>query len=219
MSKHQKRLPAPKHYPIKRKDYSYVAKVEGSRSSEDAVPAVVLLREVLGYAESEKEAKKILKQNGLLRNGEPVKDVHQGVGVLDNIELPEAEERYRIIRKGKYLQFVPVEDDHVIAKITDKSASGDSFIYRLHNGENYRTKDEYSTGNTLVFNDSVEEIALEEGQKVLVVDGKHSGETGTLEDIQVEERKSNSGFVEGEKEFQTETENLVALKEDLKVTK
>lgn len=219
MSKHQKRLPAPKHYPIKRKDYSYVASVTGSRSSEDAIPAVVLLREVLGYAETEKEAKKILEQNGLLRNGEPVKDVHQGVGVLDNVELPEADEQYRIIRNGEYLQFIPVEDEKVIAKITGKSVSGDSRIYRLHNGENYRTKDEYSTGNTLLLNDSVEEVILEEDQKVLVIDGKHAGETGTLTEIQEEERKSDIGVIEGEKEFQTGIENLVAITEDLKVNK
>lgn len=217
---HQKRLPAPKHYPIKRKDYSYVATVKGSRSSENAIPAVVLLREVLGYADTEKEAKKIVKEGQLLRNGDKITDIQQGVGVLDNVELPEAEEKYRIVRKGKYLQFVPVEDDRVIAKIGDKSASGDSLVYRLHNGENYRTKDDYSTGNTLVFNSGVKEIKLEEGAKVLVINGKHAGETGELVEVQEEDRKSDTGKVEnGEKDFQTQLENLVAVEEDLKVTK
>lgn len=219
MSKHQKRLPAPKHYPIKRKDYTYVASVKGSRSSENAVPAVVLLREVLGYADDEKEAKQIVEEGGILRNGEALTDIQQGVGVLDNVELPEADEKYRIVRKGKYLQFVPVEDDRVVTKITGKSASGESLVYRLHNGENYRTKDDYDTGSTLVFNSNVEEIELEEGQEVLAIDGKHAGETGKLEDIHEEKRKSDTGVVEAEKEFQTGLENLVAVTEDLKVTK
>ncbi|MFB6144646.1 MAG: hypothetical protein ABEJ98_05030 [Candidatus Nanohaloarchaea archaeon] len=217
---HQKRLPAPKHYPIQRKSYSYVATVKGSRSSEDAIPAVVLLREVLGYADNEKEAKKIIKQGDLLRNGEELKDIQQGVGVLDNVEIHANDEKYRVVRKGKYLRFIPIEDDRTVTKIVGKEVDGDSFLYRLHNGENYRTKDEYSTGNTLVFNDGVEEIDLEEGAEVLVTEGQHSGETGTLEEVHEEERKSDLGLVkENGEEFQTGIENLVAIKDDIRVTK
>jgi len=107
---HQKRLPAPKHYPIQRKQNTYVSTIKGSRSSDNAVPAVLVLRDILEYADTEKEAKQIVKNGDLLRNGDPIRDIKEGIGILDVIEIPETEEVYRVIRKGKYLEFVDVED-------------------------------------------------------------------------------------------------------------
>jgi len=210
---HQKRLPAPKHYPIKRKQNTYVSTIKGSRSSENAVPTVLVLRDILEYAETEKEAKEIVRNGDLHRNGEPVRDIKEGIGVLDVIEIPETEEVYRVIRKGKYLEFVAVEDsERVAGKVVGKSVEGEDYVYRLHNGENYRTKDEFSTGSTLVFNGGVEEYELEEGAEVLVIDGKHAGETAELAEINNRGMNSNVGTVqENGTEFETQLENLVAI--------
>jgi len=54
---HQKRLSAPKHYPIHRKSETYVATIKGSRDADSAIPAGLFLRDVLEYAETKKEAK------------------------------------------------------------------------------------------------------------------------------------------------------------------
>lgn len=209
---HQKRLPAPKHYPIQRKQNTYVSTIKGSRSSENAVPAVLVLRDILEYAETEKEAKEIVRNGDLLRNGEPVRDIKEGIGVLDVIEIPETEEVYRVIRKGKYLEFVDVEDSEKSAgKVVGKSVEGEEYVYRLHNGENYRTGDEFSTESTLVFNGGVKEFKLEEGAEVLVIAGKHAGETAELVEINERGMNSNVGTVkENGNEFETQLENLVA---------
>ncbi len=213
-SKHQKRLPAPKHYPIDRKERKYVATIKGSRSSEDAVPAVVLLRDVLGYADSEKEAKKIVNDREVLRNGEPITDIKQGVGILDTVEIESTGESYRVIRKGDALKFIPVNDSRkVLAKIVDKAVENGEYVYRLHSGENYRTGDEYSTGNSLVFNSNVEEVVLEEGAQVLVIDGRHAGETAELKEINSGEMDPDTAVLEAEEEMETRLENLVALGE------
>ncbi len=209
---HQKRLSAPKQYPIDRKDGSYISTLEGSRSNDNAIPAVLFLREVTGYADTKKEAKKILKDGKLLRNGEELRNIRQGIGVLDVIELPDAEEAYRVVRDGEELEFVPVEDeDRVAAKITGKRNEGDRFVYSLHSGENYSTKDEFSTGNTLVFNGGVKEVELEEGAEVLAVDGRHAGQTGKVEDIQ--EGMTSLAVVSNGEEFRTSLENLVAVED------
>lgn len=210
---HQKRLPAPKHYPIQRKQNTYVSTIKGSRSSENAVPAVLVLRDILEYADTEKEAKEIVQNGDLLRNGETVRDIKEGIGVLDVVEIPETEESYRVIRKGKYLEFIAVDDKEKVAgKVVGKSVEGDEYVYRLHNGENYRTKDEFSTNSTLVFNGGVEEIKLGEGADVLVTDGKHAGEVAELKEVNKRGMNSNIGVVEenGE-EFETQLENLVAI--------
>lgn len=211
MSKHQKRLSAPKHYPIRRKDGSYITSITGSRSKDSAIPAALFLRDVTGYAETKSEVKQILDQGKLLRNGEELRDPREGIGVLDVVELPDAEESYRVIKKGRNLAFVPVDSTEVLAKIVDKSTDGDEFVYRLHNGENYRTKDEFDTGNTLVFNDGVSEVKLEEGAEVLVIGGQHAGEVATLEEIHERGMRDSTGTVESEFEFETPLKNLVAV--------
>jgi len=215
---HQKRLPAPKHYPIKRKHNTYVSTIKGSRSSENAVPAVLVLRDILEYADTEKEAKEIVRNGDLLRNGEPVRDIKEGIGILDIVKIPETEETYRVIRKGKYLEFVAVDDgDKTAGKVANKDVEGDEYVYRLHNGENYRTKDEFETQSTLIFNGGgVEEIQLEEGADVLVIDGKHAGDVAELREINKRGMNSNTGTVENGEEFETQLENLVAI-EDLEV--
>ena len=210
---HNKRLPAPKHYPIARKESTYISSIEGSRSKDAAIPAVVLLRDVLGYAENEKDAKKIIQDRNLVRNGEPVTSVRQGIGVLDVVEIPETEESYRVIRNENGLEFISVnEPEKVISKIVGKQKEEEEYVYRLHNGENYRSEDEYSTGNSLIFNSSVREIKLEEGAKVLVIGGGNAGLTAELKEIRRQGRNPDIAVVENNGEqIETLMENLVAV--------
>ncbi len=214
---HQKRLPAPKHYPIKRKAMKYISTMEGSRSPENAIPVVVFLRDVLEYADDSKEAKKIVRNQQLLRNGSPVTDIRQGIGILDTVEIPETEEVYRVVRKGEDLNFVPVNDSKVVAKITGKRTEGDEYVYQLHTGENYRVEEDFETGSTLVDDGSVKEISLEEGVKVLVIAGRHAGEVAEVKELQKGGLGEDTTRVESDQEFETRLENLVAV-DGVKVT-
>ncbi|QGA80972.1 hypothetical protein [Candidatus Nanohalobium constans] len=217
---HQKRLSAPKHYPISRKENTYISTVKGSRSKEDAIPANVFLRDVTGYAETDKEAKKIVKQGDILRNGEELRDVKQGLGVLDTVELPKAEESFRVLRDGRNLDFINTEDTRKAAKIVGKKAEGSDNVYQLHNGENHTSTDNFQTGSTLIFQEDgkVEEVKLEEGAEVIVFSGQHAGETAELEEINQRGMNPDTGTVsENGREFETKLENLVATG-DLEVT-
>lgn len=208
---HQKRLSAPKHYPIERKKTSYVATIKGSRDADSAIPAGLFLRDVLEYAETEKEAKEIIRNGDLLRNGEPVGDIQEGVGVLDLVEIPETEEKFRVIKNGDNLDFVPVESGEYLAKAVDKHEEGERFVYRLHNGENYSTKDEFDTESTLVLGDGVEELKLEEGAEALVIRGQHAGESVEIEEIERRGMNPDTAIIsENGNEFETQLENLVA---------
>lgn len=210
---HQKRLSAPKHYPIERKQQKYVTTIKGSRSVEDAIPVTLFLRDVMEYAESEKEVKEILKNGKIKRNGETLRDSHEGIGILDVVEIEGAND-YRVLKDGKDLEFVPVDDsEKVIARIEDRSVEGDEYVYRLHSGENYRTKDDYSTGSSLLFNDSVEEIEMGEGATVLVTSGQHAGEVAELKEINRRKMDPSTGRVESGFEFETQLENLVPVKD------
>ena len=209
---HQKRLSAPKHYPISRKDNTYISTVKGSRSKDNAIPANVFLRDVAEYAETDKEAKKIVRNGDILRNGERIRDVKQGIGVLDVVQLPKAEESFRVIRKGTNLEFLPTEDEREAAKITGKEVEGDEFVYHLHNGENFRSTTEYETGSTLLLKEGEEEVKLEEGAEVIVISGQHAGETAELEEINNRGMNPDTGTVsENGTEIETKLKNLVAI--------
>lgn len=208
---HQKRLSAPKHYPVRRKESSYVSTIKGSRNADSAIPAVLFLRDVVEYADSSKEAKEIVNNGGLLRNGDRVGDIQEGLGQLDLVELPDTEEAFRVLKNGDNLDFVPVEEDTVFAKVVDRSVEGEEFVYRLHNGENYRTGDDFSTGNTLVFGDGVEEIELDEGAEVLVIKGRHAGDTAEVQEINERGMNPDTAMIENSESFETQLDNLVAV--------
>lgn len=209
---HQKRLSAPKHYPISRKENTYISTVKGSRSRDEAIPVNVFLRDVAEYAETDKEAVKIIENGDILRNGEKLRDVKQGLGVLDVVQLPKAEESFRVLRDGKDLKFMPTEDERTAAKIVGKKVEGDEFVYRLHNGENFRSSTEYQTGSTLLLKEGEEEVKLEEGAEVLVLSGQHAGDTAELEQINERGMNSDTGRIsENGTELETELENLVAV--------
>ncbi len=208
---HQKRLSAPKHYPINRKNESYVATIKGSRDADSAIPAGLFLRDVLEYAESKKEAKEIVRNGDLLRNEERIGDIQEGLGVLDLVEIPETDETFRVVKNGDNLDFVPVDDGEVVAKIVEKSQEEGEFVYRLHNGENYRTKDDFQTGSTLVFNGGVEEVELEEDAEVIVIKGQHAGDTAVIQSIERRGMNPDTAIIENDTTFETQLENLVAV--------
>ena len=208
---HQKRLSAPKHYPINRKSETYIATIKGSRDANSAIPAGLFLRDVLDYAESKKEAKEIVRNGDLLRNEERIGDIQEGLGVLDLVEIPETDETFRVVKNGDNLDFVPVDDGEVVAKVVEKSQEEGEFVYRLHNGENYRTKDDFRTGSTLVFNGGVEEVELEEGAEVIVIKGQHAGDTAEIQEIQNRGMNPDTAIIENDTTFETQLENLVAV--------
>lgn len=208
---HQKKLSAPNHYPVTEQEQKYVSTTEGSRSTETSVPAVLFLRDVVEYADTKKEAKNIVRNGDLLRNGEPVKDIREGLGELDVVELPPAEESYRVMRNAGRMEFVRTENTETVAKITGKDEQGERLLYRLHNGENYSTRDDFQTGNTLIFDEGVQEIELEEGAEVIIRKGSHAGDRATVKEVTERGMNPDTALVEADEEFETQLENLVAV--------
>ncbi|MFP4038632.1 MAG: KOW motif-containing protein [Candidatus Nanohaloarchaea archaeon] len=208
---HQKRLSAPKHYPVDRKGLTYTTTAEGSRSPENGITAVVFLREVTGYADTKKEAKKILRKGKLLRNGDEVRSVRDTLGVMDVVELPDADETFRVLPRPESMEFMETEDDRTAAKITGKRVEGDEFVYSFHSGENYRTEEEYSTGTTLIFNDEVEAAELEKGKEAVILDGKHAGKIAEIEEIHGRGMRPDTATVKTDEEFEIRQDKLFSI--------
>ena len=210
---HRGRLAAPRHYPVSRKETSYVHDMEGSRSPERAIPVSIVLRDMLEYADTESEAKEIVQNNGVLRNGQPLSSIKQGVAVLDVITLSGEDTGFRALRRGDRFELAETEDTRRVAKITGKRDTGEGYSYALHTGENHFSKDDFETDTTLVFSqESLDQsVELKEGTEVVAVDGGHAGKTGELQEIHSNGRTPNEAEVSTEDEdFTTHLENLVA---------
>ncbi len=208
---HQKRLSAPEHYPVSRKGLTYTTTTKGSRPASEGIPAVIFLREVTGYAETKKEAKEIIRKGQLHRNGDRINDIRDSIGLFDTVELEATEETFRVLPQKRGLNFLATEDDRPAAKITGKTRQADSFVYHLHNGENYSSEESYSTESTLIFGDEVEEAEMEEGEKVVVLSGQHAGKTATVKEIHERGMADDTATVEtDESEFEIQKDKLFA---------
>src|SRR5260370_17863714 len=73
-----KREPAPGFWPIKRKERTWAANTRpGPHSREKSLPLVIIIREILGFARTSKEAIRIIstgkvKIDGIFRRDHPI---------------------------------------------------------------------------------------------------------------------------------------------------
>jgi small subunit ribosomal protein S4e len=223
MSNHQKRLSVPNSWPVERKTATYTVKAGAGPHGEDGVPLLVLLRDVLGYVDSKKEARYALNQGAILVNGDPITDERRPIGMFDIVAFPERGEYYRVFPdEGGRLALTPIDSDSAdsrLGKIVNKEqVSGGDFQLTLHDGTNVRVEDasEYSTNDSLVVdNDSKEIVAhfvYEEGALVTAVDGQHAGQIGTVEEIDVTQGSgSNTVRVENDDDGYETVESYVVV--------
>lgn len=188
--KHQKRLSAPKHYPIERKNGKYVIAGKGPHKEREGIPMVVFLREVLGYAETADEARNILESRNVKVNGNVVTEPSYTVGFMDSISIDKVEKDYRVLVDKNGLVFKEVEDANIRPhKLVDKkSLKGGHTQLNFDSGVNMVSDKNISTRTTVLFDldeDEIkEEIPFEEGKTVFVTGGKHIGQIATIKKTQ-----------------------------------
>jgi small subunit ribosomal protein S4e len=193
MTKHQKRLSVPKSWPVERKTDTFTVKADSGPHGEDGVPLIILLRDVLGYVGSRKEARYALDQGNVLVNGDENVAEDRPIGMFDIVAFTEREEYYRVFPdEGGRLTLTPIDADAAdskLGKIEDKTkVSGDRTQLNLHDGQNLLVEDEYSTGDSIVVSNDDEIVAhfpYEEGSLVTAVRGTHAGDIGEVTDIQI----------------------------------
>ncbi|MEM4780082.1 MAG: 30S ribosomal protein S4e [Halalkalicoccus sp.] len=229
MSRHQKRLSVPDSWPVERKTAKYTVKARAGPHGEAGVPLLIVLRDVLGYVDSKKEAKYATNEGGVLVNGEPVRDVRRPVGMFDILGFEEREEYYRVFPdEGGRLALTPIEEadaDGKLGKIVDKrQVPGGETQLQLHDGRNLRVEEagQYSPGDSIVigFEDNaiLAHFPYEEGALVTAVQGQHAGEIGRVEEITVIESSAPNtvtiGDEGGETAFETIAEYVVVIDEN-----
>ncbi|ELY40670.1 30S ribosomal protein S4e, partial [Halalkalicoccus jeotgali] len=193
MSRHQKRLSVPDSWPVERKTATYTVKARAGPHGEEGVPLLIVLRDVLGYVDSKKEAMYATNEGNVLVNGEPVSDVRRPIGMFDILGFEEREEFYRVFPdEGGRLALTPIEEgdaDGKLGKIADKrQVPGGETQLQLHDGRNLRVDDgtQYSPGDSVVIdwdNEILAHFVYEEGALITAVQGQHAGDIGRVEEI------------------------------------
>jgi len=227
MSNHQKRLSVPNSWPVERKTATFTVKAGAGPHGEAGVPLLVLLRDVLGYVNSKKEARYALNEGAILVNGDAITDERRPIGMFDIVAFPERGEHYRVFPdEGGRLALTPIDADAAdsrLGKIVRKvQVPGGDFQLTLHDGTNVRVEDasEYSVNDSLVVDNESKEIvahfAYEEGALVTAVDGQHAGRIGEVTEIVVTQGSgSNTIHVEGDNgDFETVEAYVVVIDEN-----
>ncbi|AEH35656.1 30S ribosomal protein S4e [Halopiger xanaduensis] len=227
MTKHQKRLSVPKTWPVERKTDTFTVKAGAGPHGEEGVPLVVLLRDVLGYVDSTKEARYALSEDAILVNGQPINDEQRPIGIFDIIAFPGREEYYRVFPdEGGRLALTEIDAEAAesrLGKIDNKQQvpGGDTQL-TLHDGTNVLVEDgaEYSSNDSIVIdNDDKSVVAhfpYEEGALVTAIRGNHGGKIGEVETIDVTPGSgSNTVTVDTEDGgFETIEEYVVVIDEN-----
>ncbi len=227
MTNHQKRLSAPKAWPVERKTETFTVKADAGPHGEAGVPLVVLLRDVLGYVDSAKEARYAIGEETVKVNGDPVTDEGRPVGMFDILVFEEREEFYRIFpNEGGRLALSPIDEAAAGSKlgriVNKRQVPGGATQLTLHDGQTLLTETEmYSPKDSLVLDNETNEIVAhfpyEEGALVTAVQGVHAGQIGELTDIEVTAGSAdNIAHIEGldGEPFETVEEYIVVIDEN-----
>jgi small subunit ribosomal protein S4e len=185
-TRHLKRTNMPNSWPVKKKNITFVTKPNaGSHKLKYVTPVVVILREVLGYAQTAKDAKYIVHNEEVLVNGKKVTDVKAAVGMFDIFEITKTSEKFIVIfdEVGR-LKLVSTKDSTVTLKIAGKSVmKNGKFQLNMMNGYNILVDEksfkkanvEDSVVYDYVKKAVVKTLELKEGAQVYLFDGKFKG--------------------------------------------
>lgn len=155
-------------------------------------PLLVVVRDFLGYAETAKEARIIIKQGKVLVDGKARADERYSVGLMDVVELPDAEKYYRVLPEhgGRFILH-PISREEAAYKLClivgKTTVKGGATQLNLHDGRNVLLAD---GGDTYAVNDIVklsvpdqeitDHIEFKPGVRVVITGGRSQGQFGIL---------------------------------------
>jgi len=218
-TRHLKREMAPKFWPIHRKEFHWAAKPRpGPHRIDLCIPLVVVVRDILGYAKTKKEAKQIISKGKVRVDGKVRRDDLFPAGLMDVISISDIGRNFRAIPSKKGLILHPIdkgEADFKLCRIENKSTLKNGRIQlNLHDGRNLlvqvndpQNPEENSYGALDVlkiqFEDQtiLEHLKLTEEMMTMITGGKNAGKYGRVVSIDEsgQERRSSLVTIEDDK--------------------
>jgi small subunit ribosomal protein S4e len=201
-----KRKPAPRFWPIHRKELPWIVKPSsGSHSLESCLPLTLVLRDILGVAQTRKEAKMILSEGKVLVDGTIRRKDDFPVGLMDVISMPQADKYYRVMPSHKGLVLNPISKEEAnfkLIRVEDKTTVKNGVQIAFHDGSNMLVKVAdikkpievtYETFDILkvTYPDKqvVSTLKTKEGNLAIITGGKNIGKQGKIVEIEKTEAK------------------------------
>jgi small subunit ribosomal protein S4e len=235
-SKGLKRKPAPRFWPIHRKDSVWVVKPSpGPHSLQKSLPLAVVLRDIFGFAQTRKEAKAIVSGGKIYVDGKVRHADNFPISIMDAISIPDAEKCFRALPTKKGLILHPIGKEEALFKlcrIENKSIARNGHVQlNLHDGSNLLVKvsdpknpqeDIYGTFDTLKISlpekQILEHVKMKKNDFAIITSGKNAGKYGKIAEVESAEgkkRRNSLVIIEDEKgdRYQTILSFVFALGE------
>lgn len=200
-SRQLKRARAPAFWQIHRKEATWAPMTRtGPHSRDRSLPLVLILREILGYAKTAKEATRIVNSSKVKVDLIVRTDRNFPTGLMDVIQIEGSDQVFRVLpRPGRGLSLFPIdarESERKICKIVQKRMIGRGRVQiSLHDGRTLtiNPKDFQKAEEKLVVGGAVQlalitqrverYVPLQQGSIGLVTDGKNQGLYGKIVSI------------------------------------
>jgi small subunit ribosomal protein S4e len=215
---HLKRLVAPEFWPIPKKKYTWTfAPSPGPHKKEECIPLAIIVRDILGLAQTGKEAKRIIRAREILVDGKARTDHRYPVGLLDVVSIPKINKHYRVVPYKNGLRLIEIDENDAkkkILKIVGKrSIKGNRFQLNMNDGKNLIVNEnKYKTNASLLVElpslKILDYIEMDVGNLVLITSGQNSGKVARI--VEIKEGKFN---VKPKLTCEIEGEKIEALKE------
>ena len=211
--KHLKRKPAPKFWPIHRKEAVWTVKPKpGPHPLSRCIPLALIVRDMLKFAKTRKEARKIISQEKIKVNGKIQREELFPIGLMDVISIPDAGKAYRVLPSKKGLVLHSVETDEAefrLCRIENKTAvKGGHLQLNLHDGTSIRVQvkdpkkpeeDVYQTLDTLKLSIPDQEVIghmkFTVGAPAIIIGGKNVGKYGKITAIEEKPSQKRRGLL------------------------
>ena len=208
-----KRKPAPRFWPIHRKEFVWVVKPSpGPHSLGNCLPLAVILRDILGFAKTRKEAKKIVSQGKVYVDGKVRREDDFPVGLMDVISIPDVDKCFRILPSSKGLILHPTDKEEAsfkLCRIENKTVVKKGHVQlSLHDGSNVLVKvadpknpqeDVYKTLGTVKISlpgrQILEHMIMKENDFAVITGGKNIGKYGKIVEIEKAEGKKRKNIL------------------------
>ncbi len=201
--KRLKALASPVFWPISKKEHKWAVKPRpGPHAQERSIPLLVIVRDVLQYASTGREARKIIAEGHFKVDGKIRKDYKFPVGFMDVLEVVDTGETYRILPyPTKVFTLHPIDKEEATFKplrIENKTTvKGGHIQLNLYDGRNIlvRVKDPrkpvedvYKTLDTITISlpeqNIMEHIKFGNGKLAIIVGGRNVGRVGRIVGVQ-----------------------------------
>ncbi len=160
----------------------------------------LVLRDMLGIAQTRRESKLVLAQGKVLVDGKVVAKDDSPVGLMDVISLPDAGKYYRIMPSDKGLVLNPISKEEAafkLVRVENKTTAKKGVQIALHDGSNLFVKvadpkhpDEVTSGSfdilkvTLPEKQVIQSLKTKEGNLAIITGGKNIGAQGKIVEIE-----------------------------------